>query len=141
MERIKENFNRYSVSRCGEVFDKKYNRKSKLFKSNKYTQCRLVDNEGHVHIMGIHVAIVMFHLPDYFPGCVVHHIDGDTTHNEVDNLECMTRSNHSRHHVKPNKLTHHITQFGPWNKGKKMSEEFKEKCRISAIRRHKKDNK
>ena len=138
MIRIKENFSRYSVSETGDIFDKKYQRYSRVFKSNKYLQCRLVDDEGQIHIMGVHVAIAMFHLSDYYPGCVVHHRDEDTTHNVASNLECMDRGKHSAMHVNPDHLCNYVRTHGPWNKGMQMSPEFCQKCSDSAYHRHKK---
>lgn len=138
MERVRANFDRYSVSETGDIYDKKYQRYSKSFKSNKYLQCRLVDNEGQIHIMGVHVAVAMFHSPDYYPGCVVHHKDENTLHNDIANLECLDRSEHSAKHADSERLANYIRVQGPWNKGKKMSIEFCQKCSDSAKRRHRK---
>lgn len=135
MIKIKENFNRYSVDTNGKIFDKKYQRYSRTFKSNKYIQCRLVDNEGKIHIMGVHSVIAMFHMSDYFLGCVVHHKDGNTINNTISNLECLSRSKHSALHANPTHLCAYTNQYGPWNKGKKMSSEFCKKCSESAKRR------
>ena len=138
MIRVKEHFSRYEVTEDGRIFDKKYQRPSSTFKSNKYIQCRLVDDEGSIHIMGLHVAVAMYHDPDYKPGCLVHHKDGNTHNNQVSNLECMSRSKHSSLHADPNNLRRFIYTKGPWNKGKEMSEEFRRKCRDSAKRKRKK---
>ena len=130
--RIKENFSRYNVSNTGKIFDRKYQRYSRTFKSNKYLQCRLVDDEGHTHIMGVHVAIAMFHLPDYYPGCVVHHKNGNTIDNVDTNLECLSRRAHSSKHADAHYLVDKVRKQGPWNKGIKMSPEFCKKCSDSA---------
>jgi hypothetical protein len=42
----------------------------------------------------------------YVPkGSVVHHIDGNKLNNSVDNLQCMTRSEHMSHHAKERATT------------------------------------
>lgn len=37
----------------------------------------------------------------------VHHIDGDTLNNDIDNLTIMSATDHARHHAIENKLGHH----------------------------------
>ena len=136
----KTDFSRYDVIDGGQIIDKKHNCEIKLFRSNGYLQCRLVDNEGEAHILGVHSVVAMFYCDSYFEGCVVHHKDEDRHNNHSSNLECLTRAQHSRMHVNPNVLRKYIQVNGPANKGKHMSEEFKEKCRQSAIRRWSKSN-
>ena len=140
MIRIKENFSRYEVDRYGNfVFNLKYYRGSSIFRSNDYWQCRLVDNEGCVHIMGIHQAVAMFHCDDYFPGCYVHHKDEDKGNNCWDNLQCMTNEEHARLHADPTYILNYIRKNGLHNKGKKMSDVFREHCRVGQIKRHQRD--
>ena len=131
----KEDFTRYDVHDGGHIIDKKRNCAIKLFNSNGYFQCRLIDDNGKEHILGVHTVVAMFYCESYFEGCVVHHKDGDKHHNYSNNLECITRSQHSRMHVNPNNLRKYIAENGPANKGKKMSEEFRAKCRKSALKR------
>ena len=66
---------------------------------------------------------------DFFDGCVVHHIDGNTQNNCVDNLEVHTRAEHTSLHSKGNTYKHGVA---PWNKGKKMSDESRERMSKSA---------
>lgn len=132
----KDQFSRYKVYPNGQIYDLDRKDFLKQFKSNKYLQCRLVDNNGNAIVMGVHTVVAMFLLPDWFEGCIVHHKDGDTKHNEVTNLQCMSREEHSRHHADCTRLAEYIKSNGPHNKGKKMSAEFCEKCRISAKKRH-----
>ena len=44
-------------------------------------------------------------------------------------------SEHSRHHADPSALIKYAKEHGPVNKGQKMSDEFREHCRISALKR------
>lgn len=71
---------------------------------------------------------------------VVHHIDGDETNNNLDNLVVMTAKEHNALHAKENKS---FSQSGlnrvPWNKGKKMNKQFRDKMRQIALQRHKKN--
>lgn len=132
---IAAEFSRYIVSPQGTVFDTKLNRYSKLFRSNGYVQCRMQSNSGRAIVMGLHTAVAMFNDPDYFEGCVVHHVDGDKTNNCVDNLRCMTRSAHTKMHADPSAMIRRNRTLGPHNKGKKMGEAFCAKCSESAKRR------
>jgi hypothetical protein len=130
-------FPRYSVSATGEIWDYDKRRPVKTFKSNEYLQCVLFDKEGKKHVFGVHTVVAMFHCLDYFPGCVVHHVDEDKHNNAASNLCCMTRSKHSAMHYKYSEARFtKVKSEGPWNKGKKMSEEFREHCRLAALRRH-----
>lgn len=131
----KEQFSRYIVYDGGIIFDKIRGCNIKIFNSNGYHQCRLISDEGKEHILGVHSVVAMFHCPDYFEGCIVHHEDEDKQNNWAYNLKCITRSAHSKKHANTTRLRDYVLSNGPANKGKKMSDEFKEKCRQSAIRR------
>ena len=135
MNMKKEDFSRYLVYDGGKIYDIKLNRFSKIFRSNDYLQCRMVDNDGVVRIMGVHTAVCMFNHPEYFEGCVIHHIDGNKYNNYVSNLHPMTRSEHTELHCNRHVLADYIKRNGPANKGKKMSDDFREKCRQSAFKR------
>lgn len=130
---------RYEATEDGHVFDKERNCFIKEFKSNKYLQCQVYDDEGIPHIFGVHQVVARLRCSDWFEGCIVHHKDEDGHNNRPDNLECYSRSTHSRYHVYQSGHSHvladHIKLCGPHNKGKKMSQEFCEKCSISAIQR------
>lgn len=129
-------FPRYSVSATGEIWDYEKKRPTKIFKSNEYYQCVLFDKNGKKHVYGVHTVVAMFHCFDYFPGCVVHHVDGDKHNNIASNLCCMTRNEHALMHSNyPAAMLAKIKTDGAWNKGKKMSEEFREHCRLAAQRR------
>lgn len=132
---LKTSFSRYIVYPDGRIYDTKSNKFCKTFKSNKYTQCCLFDNDNKKHVLGVHTVVAMFHCDDYFEGCVVHHVDEDTRNNSASNLRCTTRSKHSRFHANADSLIKYIKENGPPNKGKKMSKEFCEKCSKSAKRR------
>lgn len=109
--------------------------KMKPFMSNKYYQVYLIDRTGSGHIFGVHTVVAMKYL-DYYEGCVIHHEDGDPHNNAVSNLVVMSRSEHSRSHIKDaHFLAEYIRTNGPANKGKKMSPEFCQKCSISAKKR------
>lgn len=70
----------------------------KVFRSNKYLQCCLFDDDGNKYVMGVHTAVAMLGITEWYDGCVVHHKDGDTHNNSLTNLEIMSRETHSRHH-------------------------------------------
>lgn len=56
-------------------------------------------------------------------------------HNTWDNLKVESINEHARHHANPENIINYINEHGPHNKGKKMSPEFCEKCRQSALNR------
>lgn len=90
---------RYDVSEDGVIIDKQTNKPVKIFKSNKYLQCCIFDENGK-HIMGVHNVVAQIYCDNWFDGCVVHHKDGNQQNNCVDNLECLQLAEHSRRHQK-----------------------------------------
>ena len=53
---------------------------------------------------------------------IVHHVNGNRTDNDPNNLEIMSRSEHIKHHPRPTPgnpapLIHYRKTRGPWNKG------------------------
>ena len=107
------------------------------FNSNGYKQiCAHSDETGKRRVIGVHQLVAMTYMSDeYYPGCVVHHIDENKSHNCIGNLRVESVPEHSRHHANPEALLKHLKEHGPHNKGKKMSDEFREHCRISALKR------
>lgn len=92
---------RYDVTKDGQIFDKQTNKPVKIFKSNKYLQCCIYDENGK-HVMGVHNVVAQVYCEDWFEGCVVHHKDNNQHNNNVENLECLERREHTKHH-NPNK--------------------------------------
>lgn len=119
--------NRYIVYENGEIFDKKMDKPVKQFKSNKYMQCLLFDDDGKRHVLGVHSVVARFHCSDWFEGCVVHHMDEDTHNNDASNLQCLSRSEHCRHHADPNRLLNYLKENGAWNKGKAWDDDYKKR--------------
>lgn len=66
---------------------------------------------------------------------IVHHIDGNPLNNNLDNLMVMTRKEHSKYHAIISNSADRIKNNGGWNKGLKMSDEFRKHCSESAIKR------
>lgn len=122
----------YDVQCDGTIINRQTHKQLKQFKSNKYLQCRVVDDDRKEHIVGVHSLVARFHCPDWFEGCVVHHIDEDPHNNHYTNLMCLSRSEHARHHADPYAIVQYTKTHGPTNKGKQMSEEFRRKCSESA---------
>ena len=69
---------RYIVSDDGHIYDMVKQRFIKEFKSNNYVQCQVYDDEGEIHICGVHQIVARLRCSDWFEGCVVHHKDGNT---------------------------------------------------------------
>lgn len=131
------NYPGYQCDRTGNVYRPNGSRVTP-FNSSGYKQAYLKDEEGNRSVKGIHQLIAMTFDEEYYDGCVVHHKDENKCHNWDENLEVESREEHSRHHADPSRLANYINEYGPANKGKKMSPEFCEKCRQSALNR--KDN-
>lgn len=128
MSYLSEHFSNYDVDEFGNVY--KNGALIKPFKSNKYLQVLLFDNNHNRKILGVHVVVAMKYL-NYFEGCVVHHKDENTHNNHISNLEVASRSEHSRkHNINNMTLANYIKIHGPSNKGKKMSKEFCQKMSI-----------
>ena len=109
MLKTKEMFSQYNVLDDGTIIDK-YGNVVKTFKSNQYLQCCLFDNKGRKHTMGVHSAIGLLALDDWYDGCVVHHIDGDYHNNKLNNLMVISRKNHTKMHIENGEL-YDIGQF------------------------------
>lgn len=127
-------FSNYYVSEDGVVY---HSDKTpiKPFKSNKYLQVYMRGDDNKRHIYGVHQVVAMTFKDDYYDGCVVHHVDEDTTNNNVENLEIQSRTEHGKHHANADPIIKYIKKNGPANKGKKMSPEFCEHCRQAALKR------
>ena len=86
---MKISLDRYIVTEDGQIFDKeKGNKPVKLFKSNKYLQCCIFDENGK-HVMGVHNVVAQALCKDWFDGCIVHHIDNNQQNNHINNLQCL----------------------------------------------------
>lgn len=138
MFNFKEIFPNYDVDEKGNVY--KCGTIIKPFKSNKYLQVVLFDVEHKKRVFGVHTVVAMKYL-GYFTGCVVHHIDGDTRNNALNNLEIFSRNEHSRLHGQNND-NFKVMNLGKvaWNRGLKMSNEFRKHCSDSAKRRWQKQS-
>ena len=89
---------RYDISRDGKtIVDKTTNKPLRMFKSNKYLQCCIYDENGK-HVMGVHSIVAQKYSPDWFDGCNVHHKDHNPQNNNIDNLECLKPSEHTKLH-------------------------------------------
>lgn len=66
------------------------------YKTNGYAEFTNGKNKGR----GVHVVIIEQKIGrKLFSNEVVHHIDGNKHNNDVDNLQLMTRSEHSKLHI------------------------------------------
>lgn len=132
-------FSRYEATDDGHIFDKQQQCLIKEFRSNKYLQCVVYDDDGIPHVLGVHQVVARFRCDDWFEGCIVHHKDENGHNNAPYNLECYSRRRHSRKHIYDSgnqfRLRDYVKKHGPHNKGKKMSEEFKKHCSESAKKR------
>ena len=128
-------FIRYAADKFGNIYHICCMKTLKPFNSNGYYQVCLFDNNDNKIVKGVHQIIAMTFCDNFFDGCVVHHIDENKHNNCIDNLEVSTRSSHSRHHADASCLVAYVKENGPANKGKLMSDEFRQHCRDSAINR------
>ena len=117
MSYLSEHFPRFDCDEFGNVL--KDSKPAKIFKSNKYLQVLLFDDNGKRKVCGVHSVVAMKYL-NYYDGCIVHHIDENTHNNRLSNLEIMTKSKHCSLHITENGRckTMNLGKT-PWNKGKK----------------------
>lgn len=88
----------YYINRFGIMFDKNRNEIEPYQYPNQYKMVHLTDQYGNHRVFGIHQLVAMTFDPDWFPGCIVHHIDGNKYNNNDWNLECMSRAHHTSMH-------------------------------------------
>lgn len=127
----------FKVDRTGVVY--KDDVPIKPFNSNGYHQICLNGTRNNKVIKGVHQIVAMTFDERYYDGCHVHHRDENKHNNNISNLDVEDPRDHARHHANPENLKKYVRDHGPANKGKKMSPEFCEKCRISAIKRRERE--
>lgn len=128
------NFSNYYASSDGNIYKLDMSIITP-FNSNGYYQVHMKNDAGTSTVKGVHQLVASAFIDEYKLGDVVHHIDGDKHNNAISNLQVQSRSEHSRNHANADMLIRYIDEHGPHNKGKKMSTEFCEKCRQSALKR------
>lgn len=133
--RVVPDFPNYIVDIFGNVFSFKLNRYIKQFNSNGYKQ--VVLNNGSRRCLGVHQVVAMSFLDECYSDDVVHHLDENKQNNFLGNLSIMRLEDHAKQHADSSRLTNYIKEHGPANKGKKMSKEFCEHCKQSALKRAK----
>lgn len=90
----------YQVDRLGNVYDC-FGNKIKPYQyreSNQYDTVYIKDQDNNPHILGVHQLVAMTFLPNYYPGCIVHHQDENKYNNWDGNLEISNRVDHGSHH-------------------------------------------
>lgn len=108
---------KYTITKTAKIFNPQ-NEEIHQFNSNGYKQvCIMPIDGGRRRIFGVHQLMAMTFLPEYSSDCVVHHKDHNKSNNNLNNLECKTRSEHSREHADPSALQKYIIYYGPANKG------------------------
>lgn len=90
----------YQIDRMGTVYDMNGNkiRPYQYRDTNQYDMTYVRDEQNKPHVFGIHQLVAMTFLPDYYPGCIVHHKDENKYNNWDTNLEITDRSEHASHH-------------------------------------------
>lgn len=126
-------YENFEADRSGNIY--KNGQLITPFNSSGYLQVCLTKPGERRVVKGVHQVISMTFDPNYYEGCTVHHEDENKHNNRFVNLTVETKAEHSRHHADLSRLANYIKQNGPVNKGHKMSSEFCEKCRKSAIER------
>lgn len=82
----------------GHLFDANGVRIEPYTYKNQYHLAYIRDINNNPHTVGIHQLVAMTYDPNWFPGCVVHHIDEDKFNNIDQNLISTNRSNHAKLH-------------------------------------------
>ena len=129
-------FSKYFVSTDGKVYTGLLE-EIKPFNSNGYYQVKLRDDDNVPQVKGVHQLVAMTFLSSYRNGCVVHHVDEKRHNNTLSNLQVMSNAEHASLHYDTEKLSAICKNRTPWNKGKKMTDTFRQHCRESALKRKK----
>lgn len=127
-------FPTFGVDRFGFVYNENGERVKPYHYDGQYDSVYLKEGSRHGK-RDVHVLVAKTHNPEYYPGCVVHHKDENKYNNCSDNLKIESKSEHARHHADPTALIEWSRTHEPVNKGKKPSAEFREHCRIAALKR------
>ena len=76
----------YTCDRMGNVY-RPDGTKIRPFKSSGYEQVYMKDEHNNRSVKGVHQVVSMTFDPEYYPGCVVHHIDENKRIKEPINLK------------------------------------------------------
>lgn len=69
----------------------------RLMSNGKYYLSQSTTNSGRKKAKGLHVAIWEYYNDKTVPiGCEIHHTDGNTLNNSIENLECLTTKQHAK---------------------------------------------
>lgn len=129
-----QEFPSYSIDIFGNVYDENNNMVIPYHYSGQYDAVYLKDSAHHKKC-DVHVLVAKTFIQEYYEGCVVHHIDGNKYNNYYGNLEILDKRDHARYHADPTALLQYAKTHTPYNKGRKMSDEFRERCRSAAKKR------
>lgn len=78
-------------------------------------------------VESLHREVWKHHNGEIPDGCLIHHVDGDATNNDISNLECVTPEEHARRHPEMgNASEEHIERIVELAKDWHRSEEGKE---------------
>lgn len=123
----------YDCDENGNVYKKGV--QIKPFNSNGYKQILLFNEKHERKVCGVHIMVAMKYL-NYYDGCVVHHKDHNRSNNCISNLEVVDRIEHLRLHGRENETFKKSRKGKPaWNRGMKMSDEYRKHCSVSAKKR------
>lgn len=133
MSYLSKHFKDYDCDEFGNVY--KHGKLLSQCNSNGYKQVTMRDENFKRRILGVHVVVAMKYL-DYFEGCIVHHKDRNKSNNNLDNLEIRSEYDHKREHALENEIFRYYNKgHTAWNKGIKMSDEFRKHCSENAKKR------
>lgn len=88
----------YSVSSVGKVKNNKTNKELKQQNQNGYLHCTIFVN-GIQKRCRVHRLVALAFIPNPENRPFVNHIDGNRTHNSIDNLEWVTAKENAKHAV------------------------------------------
>ncbi len=78
-------------------------------KSDGYYR-RVVWNKGHAKECLLHVDVWTFFNGKIPTGHEIHHVDGNKSNNEIENLQCMSKAEHTRLHMLARPLIKHVCE-------------------------------
>lgn len=98
--KIIQGFNKYEISKCGEIRNIKTKKILSANMSSDYHSILLSDNYKKRHTFRVHRLVAKTFLENQNNYEIVNHKDGNKLNNNVDNLEWCTHSQNTKHAIK-----------------------------------------
>lgn len=90
-------FERYFISKTGEIYNSNNLRMKTITDKNGYEVVGLVGNNHKKYLVKVHRLVATRYIPTNDYSLTVNHIDGNKQNNSVENLEWLSSADNLRH--------------------------------------------